>query len=70
MMSTLKELLQQADSYKEKISAAQPLEKEELKFLDNYFRIGFIDSSNALEGNTLIISATMILLEATVGANP
>lgn len=71
-MSTLQELLQKADSYKEKISAARPLEKEELKSLDNYFRIGFTYSSNALEGNTLTISETKILLEdgITVGGKP
>jgi len=71
-MPTLQELLQKADSYKEKISTARPLEKEELKSLDNYFRIGFTYSSNALEGNTLTISETKILLEdgITVGGKP
>lgn len=71
-MSTLQELLQKADFYKEKRSAARPLEKEELKSLDNYFRIGFTYSSNALEGNTLTISETKILLEdgITVGGKP
>ena len=66
-MSTLNELLQKADSYKQKISSARPLAKEELKSLDNYFRIGFTYSSNALEGNTLTISETKILL---VGGRP
>ena len=71
-MSTLQELLQKADSYKQKISSARPLAKEELKSLDNYFRIGFTYSSNALEGNTLTISETKILLEdgITVGGRP
>jgi len=69
MIPTLHELLQKADSYREKISSVWPLEKEELKSLDNYFRIGFTYSSNALEGNTLTISETKILLEdgITVG---
>lgn len=71
-MPTLQELLQKADSYKKKISSARPLEKEELKSLDNYFRIGFTYSSNALEGNTLTLSETKILLEdgITVGGKP
>ena len=71
-MPTLQELLQKADSYKQKISSARPLAKEELKSLDNYFRIGFTYSSNALEGNTLTISETKILLEdgLTVGGRP
>jgi Fic family protein len=71
-MPTLQELLQKADSYKTKISAARPLADAELKSLDNYFRIGFTYSSNALEGNTLTLSETKILLEdgITVGGKP
>lgn len=71
-MPTLQDLLQKADSYKQKISSARPLAQEELKSLDDYFRIGFTYSSNALEGNTLTISETKILLEdgITVGGRP
>lgn len=71
-MPTLQDLLQKADTYKEKISSARPLAKEELKSLDDYFRVGFTYSSNALEGNTLTISETKILLEdgITVGGRP
>ena len=71
-MPTLHELLQKADLYKQKISSARPLAKEELKSLDDYFRISFTYSSNALEGNTLTISETKILLEdgITVGGRP
>lgn len=71
-MSTLQDLLQKADSYKQKISSARLLAKEELKSLDDYFRVGFTYSSNALEGNTLTISETKILLEdgLTVGGRP
>lgn len=71
-MPTLQDLLQKADCYKQKISSARPLAKEELKSLDDYFRVGFTYSSNALEGNTLTISETKILLEdgITVGGRP
>lgn len=71
-MPTLQNLLQKADSYKQKISTARPMEKAELKSLDDYFRVGFTYSSNALEGNTLTISETKILLEdgITVGGRP
>ncbi|MEG1576950.1 MAG: Fic family protein, partial [Clostridium sp.] len=71
-MSALQDLLQKADSYKQIISSARPLAKEELKSLDDYFRVGFTYSSNALEGNTLTISETKILLEdgLTVGGRP
>lgn len=53
-MPALQELLQKADSYKQKIASARPPAKEELKSLDNYFRIGFTYASNALEGNDYI----------------
>ena len=71
-MPTLQELLQKADSYKQKISSARPLAKEELKSLDDYFRIGFTYTSNALEGSALTISETKILLEdgIAVGGRP
>lgn len=71
-MPTLQKLLQKADSYKQKISSSRPLAKEELKSLDDYFRVGLTYSSNALEGNTLTISETKILLEngITVGGRP
>jgi len=71
-MPTLQDLIQKADSYKQKISSVRQLAKEELKSLDNYFRIGFTYSSNALEGNTLTLSETKILLEdgITVGGRP
>lgn len=71
-MSALTELLENADFYKQRISSARPLEGAELKSLDNYFRIGFTYSSNALEGNTLTLSETKILLEdgLTVGGRP
>ncbi|MGC4019389.1 MAG: hypothetical protein QM793_09325 [Muricomes sp.] len=54
-MSILQELLQKADSYKQKITSARPLSEEELKSLDNYFRVDFTYTSNALAGNTLTI---------------
>ena len=71
-MPSLHELLQKADFYKTKISSSRPLAKEELESLDDYFRIGFTYSSNALEGNSLTISETKILLEdgITVGGRP
>ncbi|MEN6565267.1 MAG: Fic family protein, partial [Veillonellales bacterium] len=45
---------------------------EEIKELDAYFKIGLTYSSNALEGNTLTISETKVLLEdgLTAGGKP
>jgi len=69
---TLPALLKKADTYKEKIQSSRPLSAEELKSLDDYFRIGLTYSSNALEENTLTISETKILLEdgLTVNGRP
>ena len=55
-MQTLENLLQKADSYKQKIYSARPLAEEELKSLNDYFRIGFTYSSNALELSLIHIS--------------
>lgn len=69
---TKQQLFDKADDYKKKIQSRRPLSPEELKSLDEYFRIGFTYSSNAIEGNTLTISETKILLEdgLTVAGKP
>lgn len=71
-MPTLKDLLQKADFYKDKIASARPLAKEDQKFLDSYFRIFLTYSSNALGGNALAMSEIKILLDdgITVGGRP
>jgi Fic family protein len=60
------------DNLKEKIDGIRPYEGEMLAQLQAYFRIGLTYSSNALEGNTLTISETKVLLEdgLTVGGKP
>ena len=65
-------LLNRIDEYKELIDSRRPLKPEEVKELDEYFRIGTTYSSNALEGNTLTISETKVILEdgITVGGKP
>lgn len=68
-MPTLQNLLQKADALRQKIASVRPLAEEELKFLDEYFRVGFTYSSNALEGNTLTISETKTLLEDGITIN-
>lgn len=68
----IKELFLKADVLKEKIAKSRPLNEKELKEIENYFKIGLTYSSNALEGNSLTISETKILLEdgLTVGGKP
>ncbi|MBC8535801.1 Fic family protein [Feifania hominis] len=65
-------LYQTIDEYKAKIDALRPFEGELLNQLKDYYRIGLTWSSNALEGNTLTISETKVLLEdgLTVGGKP
>lgn len=65
-------LLKRIDEYKSLIDSRRPLKQEEIKELDNYFRIGTTYSSNALEGNTLTISETKVILEdgITIGGKP
>lgn len=65
-------LLRKIDEYKAAIDSRRPLTKEEVKELDSYYRIGLTYSSNALEGNTLTISETKVILEdgITVGGKP
>ena len=65
-------LFEKADRYKERIDTARPLTEREIKNLEEYFKIGLTYSSNAIEGNTLTISETKVLLEdgLTVGGKP
>lgn len=65
-------LLKKIDEYKAVIDSRRPLAKEEVKELEDYFRIGLTYTSNALEGNTLTINETKIIIEdgITVGGKP
>ena len=65
-------LLKRIDQTKAWIDSRRPLAPEEVKELDAYFRIGMTYSSNALEGNTLTLSETKVILEdgLTVGGQP
>jgi len=55
-------LLRRIDENKALITERRPLTPEEVKELDAYFRIETTYSSNALEGNSLDITETKILL--------
>lgn len=65
-------LFEKADHYKARIDTVRPLSERETKNLEEYFKIGLTYSSNALEGNTLTLSETKVLLEdgITVGGKP
>ncbi|MCL2126963.1 MAG: Fic family protein [Treponema sp.] len=51
------------DSLKKEIDSFRPLNKQLLKELQQFYRIGFTYSSNALEGNSLTESETKIIIE-------
>ncbi len=65
-------LLQRIDANRKIIIKRRPLTPEEVKELDQYYRIGVTYASNALEGNSLTLSETKVLLEdgLTVGGKP
>ena len=67
-----KALLDKIDGYAKVIRDRRPLSPNEVKELDAYFRIGLTYTSNALEGNSLTLSETKVLLEdgITVGGKP
>lgn len=60
------------NQYKSAIDAVRPFEGDVLKQLREYYKIGLTWSSNALEGNTLTISETKVVLEdgLTIGGRP
>ena len=57
---------------KEKINRRRPMSESEAKQLNDYFKVGATYSSNALEGNSLTLTETKVLLEdgITVGGKP
>jgi len=68
----IKDLLKRIDDYMAVIREYRPLSVAEVKELDAYYRIGMTYSSNALEGNSLTLIETKVLLEdgITVGGKP
>jgi len=65
-------LFEKNDRYKAAIAASRALTADEVTALDDYLRIELTYTSNALEGNSLTLSETKVLLEdgITVGGKP
>ena len=65
-------LLEKIDRNKAAIATSRVLTADEMKALNDYFRIELTYTSNALEGNSLTLSETKSLLEdgITVGGKP
>ena len=64
--------LQKIDELKAKIDNFRPLSENVLKQIKAYFKINFTYTSNAIEGNTLSLSETKIIIEdgITIGGKP
>ena len=67
-----KSRLHEIDELKAKIDSFRPLSENILKQIKAYFKISFTYTSNALEGNTLSLSETKIIIEdgITIGGKP
>lgn len=65
-------MLDKIDANRKKIDEHRPLTVEEVRALDLYYKIGTTYSSNALEGNSLTLTETKVLLEdgITAGGKP
>lgn len=65
-------LINKIDVYNTAINEIRPFEGSMLGQLKDYYRIGLTWSSNAIEGNTLTISETKVVLEdgLTVAGRP
>ena len=65
-------MLKRIDETKSRIDSHRPLTATEAGRLDAYFRIGTTYTSNALEGNSLTLTETKVLLEdgITIGGKP
>lgn len=68
----MNQLLQKIDELQKMINNKRSLNEIEQKELKDYFAIGLTYSSNALEGNSLTISETKVILEdgISVGGKP
>jgi len=71
-LQNIDSLLKKIDENKAAMDARRPLSAAEIRELDSYFRIGFTYTSNALEGNTLTLSETKVIIEngLMVGGKP
>lgn len=67
----LKKILQEIDENQKKLSALRPLTKGEAERLRNEFLTEFTYNSNAIEGNTLTLQETAMVLEGvTIDQKP
>lgn len=63
MKEAFENKIKQCDQQKKKIDSFRPLSSEQSKQLKEHFKIGLTYSSNALEGNTLTLIETKVIIE-------
>lgn len=68
----MNDLFNKIDRYKTILDKERPLTGNNLQLIKDYYRIGLTYSSNALEGNSMTISETKVILEdgITIGGKP
>jgi len=67
----LDELLALVDETKARVSSKRPLSQLELKVIEEEFVVRYTYNSNAIEGNTLTLSETALVLKGlTIGSKP
>jgi Fic family protein len=66
------QLIKKIDLMQAQINEHRPLDRATVKAIREYYRIGLTYASNALEGNSLTISETKVILEdgLTIGGKP
>jgi Fic family protein len=57
------EIIKQIDKLKKQLDALRPLPKEQLENLEEYFRIQYTYDSNRIEGNTLTLQETALIID-------
>ena len=71
-MSEIGNLLKRIEANQAIIGNNRPLEQTQVQNLRDYYKIGFVYASNALEGSTLTLSETKVVIEdgITIGGKP
>lgn len=59
----LKKVLNEIDSIKKKINSFRPFDKSQIKKLEEYFEVHYTYDSNKIEGNTLTLQETALVVE-------
>lgn len=65
-MKTIHELLQECDALKARLSTLRPLPVEALKKIEGTFAIEYTYESNRIEGNTLTLQETELVVNEGV----